>query len=132
MPRRAKTKPEYQAVGSDRGIDWAGSVLPYNALEHTEWRCRNGHLFSARYNDLQQGHGCPYCSGKAHKRREDYEVLGCRKGFVLIGDIPLTTREKAKWHQPGGKTVFATYHAMSHRKDADGREKLDPAGAGRL
>jgi hypothetical protein len=135
LARRAKTESEYREVGRARGIDWAGRVLPNNVLEHTEWHCHNGHLFLARYNDLQQGRGCPYCSGRAHRKRTDYDEIGRRKGYTLIGDMPATTRQKTKWRGKDGKIVLASYQNMSERIDARtghpgsnayDRHKLDP------
>ena len=35
------------------------------------WICKNGHEWSARIADRNEGHGCPYCSGNAKKWDKD-------------------------------------------------------------
>jgi len=35
-----------------------------NAKSHLEWRCAEGHTWSASYDNISRGKWCPYCSGQ--------------------------------------------------------------------
>ena len=45
----------------------------------------NGHEFESRYNDINNGIGCPHCSGKARKTVADYHNLAKKRGFRWLG-----------------------------------------------
>ena len=34
-----------------------------NALSKLEWKCKRGHVWFAKPNDIQSNHWCPYCNG---------------------------------------------------------------------
>lgn len=44
------------------------SVDYVNALTGLIWKCSDGHVWSARYNDIDQGHWCPGCSGSKNQK----------------------------------------------------------------
>lgn len=55
-----KSPFDYQALAHIRGFEWLGPMVE-RVIYKTGWRCSLGHDWQARYNDLQQGRGCPQC-----------------------------------------------------------------------
>lgn len=55
-----KTKEDYQALADSIGYMWLDDTLPENILCPTIWQCDQGHLWRARYNQIQSGKRCPH------------------------------------------------------------------------
>ena len=70
-------KEDYHNLAKEKGIKWVGKELPNNSKELTKWECKEGHTFSMRYNDIQQGRKCKYChtlSG-SNRQKEIFEYV---------------------------------------------------------
>lgn len=57
-----KDERDYHKLANQRGWCWLGHELPINTQTPTLWHCSEGHEWKARYNDIQQGRGCPHCA----------------------------------------------------------------------
>jgi len=55
-----KTPADYHELAAERGFRWLGPEVP-TTHDKTTWECGEGHLWEARYNDIQSGRGCPTC-----------------------------------------------------------------------
>jgi hypothetical protein len=87
-----KLPDDYRALAKERGFEWLGPETPNNRTK-TNWRCSAGHEWSMAYGNMaNQGHGCPYCSGRAPKSASDYHVLAAERGFQWLGpEAPTVT-----------------------------------------
>jgi len=110
-----KIKKDYHVLAEKRGFKWAGFTLPKNANTKTLWKCEKGHKWQARYNDIQQGSGCPYCVGKIRKTKKDYHNLAKRKGFQWVGiNLPKNIQTKTLWECKKEHRWEATYGNISY------------------
>lgn len=58
-----RRKPDdYVALASLRGFIWLGPEVK-TTKHSTQWKCRNGHAWSASFNNIEKGNGCPSCLG---------------------------------------------------------------------
>lgn len=57
-----KTLPDYQELGRLRGGEYNLATIQNNANTPIKgWKCEKGHIWSARYTDINQGSWCPVC-----------------------------------------------------------------------
>ena len=47
------------------------SEVYFNSKQKLKWQCSQGHVFSMRPNNVQQGQWCNYCAGLAPKNITD-------------------------------------------------------------
>ena len=62
--RILKTKKNYHELARTCGFKWVDSKLPKGIKDPTLWECKKGHRWKARYNNIQQGSGCPTCKDR--------------------------------------------------------------------
>ena len=105
---RKKTAQDYEELAQSREFNWVGPEVP-NVSTKTWWKCSEGHKWSAKYNVISNGSGCPYCSGKARKTPNDYKLLANKKGFLWLGPEVPNNRTKTKWECPEGHVWEAPY-----------------------
>jgi hypothetical protein len=71
--KRPRTREDYLAAASVRGIVWVAESIPDNAHTSTRWRCDKHeppHCWNASYtNVFNGGTGCPVCSRARQGRR---------------------------------------------------------------
>lgn len=104
------TGEDYHLLGADRGIYWAGEILPFSRSSLTLWNCEKGHEWKARYNNIYQGTGCPFCSGKARKTEQNYHDLAYERGVLWTGqELPKNVQTKTLWQCQDGHTWETTY-----------------------
>jgi very-short-patch-repair endonuclease len=104
-----KTEADYRHLAAARGFVWVGDEA-VNVMTKTRWQCSFGHTWEARYNDVHNRHGCPYCSGNVRKSEDDYRALAIARGFAWLGNTPpSTTTTKTTWQCPLGHTWEAIY-----------------------
>ena len=96
-----------------RGFKWAGSELPKNVITNTLWECEKGDMWEATYNNVQQGSGCPYCSGLVKKTEQDYYELTKGFGFKWVGEVlPKNTMTKTWWQCEKGDRWESCYDTI--------------------
>jgi very-short-patch-repair endonuclease len=112
-----KTVEDYCMLAKERGFRWLGRELPQNIKAKSHWRCSEGHQWLARYNDIQQGYGCPFCAGVARKTTQDYHILAEERGFRWLGDdLPTNTMTPTLWQCSEGHQWLAVYNNVKHSK----------------
>jgi predicted Zn-ribbon and HTH transcriptional regulator len=106
-----KTEKDYYDLAEYREFEWVGWVLPKNIKDITLWECKKcKYIWKARYNDIQQGSGCPDCSGKARKTEEDYHKLADSRGFKWVGVVlPKDNKYPTLWECEKGHRWEAWY-----------------------
>jgi len=62
---KRKEPKDYKALAEMRGFEWLGTELPPTTKDKTSWCCSQGHEWTAAYNSIQQGSGCPECVGRS-------------------------------------------------------------------
>lgn len=82
------TKQDYIETATRKGLIWKGKCLPQNSHTLTDWECKNDHVWSAQYANIQQNKGCPYCRNKNEEE--------CRLIFESLFDDKFPKR-KPKW-----------------------------------
>jgi len=62
--RTKKAIQKYQKVARKRGGVLLTRKAPRNQQEHLQWRCRNGHIFWSKANNVLSGKWCRRCANK--------------------------------------------------------------------
>lgn len=109
--RVRKTPDDYAALARLHGLTWLGPEVD-TTRERTQWRCAAGHVFESRYSSIQQGSGCPRCSGKAAHTAADFHVLARARRLTWLGSEPVPTRIKTTWRCPRGHAFAATFNSV--------------------
>src|SRR3990170_7018881 len=115
--RRRHPPEDYHAIAYERGLVWLGPEVK-GALELTVWECGAGHRWSARYNDIQQNHGCRYCAArrKAEKTRRqpgEYHALAAYRGFTWLGPAVSDNKKKTHWRCMAGHVLLAGFNRIA-------------------
>ncbi len=71
--------------------------MPLTVVAKTNWKCQEGHEWSARYSDVSRGVGCPHCAGKIPKAPADYRLLAIERGFQWLGPEVSDTSTATRW-----------------------------------
>lgn len=56
------SEADYHTLAKDRGFLWVGGNPPQTVTDKTLWKCGRGHVWEAKYNNIQNGTGCPVCN----------------------------------------------------------------------
>lgn len=95
---KRKIEKDYYNLAEYCGFKWVGQILPKDVKISTLWECKVGHRWKAKYNNIQQGKGCPYCSGKAKKTEQNYYELAKSSGFKWVDfELPKGVNIKTWW-----------------------------------
>lgn len=82
--RAKKTEADYHTLAQREGLKWLGPMVK-RVVYKTNWECSNLHQFPAKYNDIDQGGGCPHCAGNIRKSPDDYHNLARSRQFEWLG-----------------------------------------------
>lgn len=108
-----KIEKDYYKLAKDRRFKWAGVMLPKNTTIPTLWECEKGDRWEAAYRDIQQGNGCPYCSGLVRKVEKDYHYLAEIRGFKWAGNLlPKEVKIPTWWECGSGHRWKASYNSI--------------------
>lgn len=96
--RRKYTPIDYEDLANGRGYRWIGKY-PLSASKSTKWECLIcGYQWRNSYANITRGSGCPACSKRAHKEKEDYRELASSKGLRWLGkDEVANIQTKTEW-----------------------------------
>jgi hypothetical protein len=78
------------------------------------WKCKEGHLWSAKYNNVQQGQWCPTCAGKARGLKQlgytikDMRALAQKNCGFCESDTYLGAQRNLKWRCSEGHVWLST------------------------
>lgn len=107
--RIPKVAKDYWVLAKRRGFKWLGPEAP-TTEDKTEWECQFGHRWSATYQKIRKGKGCPYCYGNVPKTPNDYRALAESRGFIWVGLEAKGVKVKTIWECQYGHRWEATYH----------------------
>lgn len=116
----------------DRGITLIGEYV--NNRSKSIWQCARGHQWSAKYDNIYNGRGCPNCAIINQTLTKDQIIERLRKddrGITLIGEY-LGNRFKTTWECKKGHQWSARYGDISQDKGCPtcaptGFDKTKPA-----
>lgn len=77
-----------------------------NALTKLRWRCKDGHIFEARPNDVQNGHWCPICSKKKKLSLKEIRKLAEINNGKCLSSEYKNNYTKLKWMCKEGHIFF--------------------------
>ena len=103
------TDSEYRTLAQKVGFEWLGPV-PESVRIKTVWKCGVGHVWSAPYNGISRGYGCPECAGNKRHSESDYQKLATSHGFIWIGAFPPNTYTPTEWRCKIGHVWNTTYN----------------------
>lgn len=106
-----RTPADYHASAQTNEFEWLGPEVS-NTRTKTKWRCKNGHIWEARFNSIQRGDGCPFCAGLVRKTPADYHKLAEEKGIRWVGDEVPNVGTHTKWECAQGHQWVTTYNAI--------------------
>lgn len=109
--RAQKTPEDFRNIAKKRGFEWLGPLTSLTK-DKTEWMCSSGHRWMARYNNIQQGSGCPFCAGTASKTESDYYALAVLRDFQWLGPYVSTVIEKTSWQCQDGHQWMSTFSSI--------------------
>jgi len=78
----ATERPEIAAELVDQTL--ATRLRPYARLV-TQWRCQQGHVWTAGVKERSRGNGCPVCAASAHASTGELALLGAVRTLVGPG-----------------------------------------------
>jgi Probable Zinc-ribbon domain len=108
-----KTEADYHDLAKERGLKWVGEAVPANVVTTTTWQCPNGHRWERAFNPIQQGNGCPRCSGRG-KTEADYHAAGKPRSIKWVGKVlPATVHTKTTWQCPKGHRWEAAINTIN-------------------
>jgi len=111
-----KTPSNYKALAVQWGYTWLGPEVS-SVMEKTGWQCAHGHTWQARYNDLQQGHGCLKCAHLARAMPpEHYHALAAERGYLWLGPEVSSVMKKTRWQCGRGHIWQARYNDLQQGK----------------
>lgn len=73
------------------------SKIYVNNITKLTWSCQKNHKWKAKYNDIQQGHWCPYCSGHAKPTVEDCKKLALKNNGKCLSKTYTNNKAKMVW-----------------------------------
>jgi len=106
-----KLSSDYHELAGQRGFIWLGPEVNRTGAK-TNWQCSQGHKWSTHYNSIQQGRGCPVCSGNVKRIEVDYHKLARSKNFNWVGSVVVNTHIATKWRCSKGHIWDASYHSI--------------------
>ena len=110
---KRKTPEDYRKLGESKGFEWVGPEVKNTKIK-TWWHCSGGHKFESRYNDVDQGHGCPRCAGVIRKTKRDYQTLAMGREFKFLGNkAPGNTKMDVLWECEDGHQWLASFNRIS-------------------
>jgi hypothetical protein len=89
--------------------------MPSTVFGKTLWRCDQGHEWETNYHRLDDGHGCPHCTGQYPKSSDDYHALAESRGYQWVGPEAANTKTKTFWRCPEKHSWDATYNNIAKR-----------------
>ena len=68
-----------------------------NARSNLKWRCKKGHIWEARSDNIQHGKWCPHCSHHARLTIGEMQELARAKGGKCLSEKYISVNKKLKW-----------------------------------
>ena len=107
--RASRMPADYHALARERSFRWLGPEVS-STKTLTGWECEHHHQWEARYSDIQQGSGCPFCAGKAPRIPADYHALAGERSFRWLGPEVSSTKTLTGWECKHGHQWEARYN----------------------
>lgn len=103
-----KTAKDYIDLAARKGYKWLGGEIGNNKKK-MDWECHCGYIWQARYNDIDQGYGCPKCAKKDRKKINDFIELAESLDISWLGPEVKNAHTKTVWCCKSGHMWESTY-----------------------
>jgi len=131
MGRLKLTIDEMQDIAKSRGGKCLSTEYVNNSTK-LEWKCKEGHVWLARPNDIKQGKWCPICGIKrvSDKKRltiEEMQKISRSRGGTCLSTDYINNRTKLQWECKKGHIWLARPADVKNGKwcpDCAGVKKL--------
>lgn len=80
------------------------------------WRCNKGHVFSAPWTGVSQGHGCPVCDPTRQKTIEEMRNFAKHHGWECLSDKYSRKSDVLQWKCHCGHVWKQTWDKIRYRK----------------
>jgi len=98
---------KYKDLAKERG-GYCLSSNYINSYTEMNWKCENGHMWSAIPNSIKQGSWCPECAGQKKYTIDDMKLLAKSYGGQCLSEKYLGSRENLEWRCKNGHEWSAT------------------------
>ena len=88
-----------------------------NSKSKLDYICSEGHEHNIRWNDWEQGHRCPTCSGNSKPTIEFVKSEFAKEGYELLEDVYIDAFSKMKYKCPEGHKNIVIWNSwqQGHR-----------------
>ena len=83
------------------------SNIYFNNKTKLTWKCKNGHVWDARPNDIKSGYWCPYCSGNVKLKVEDMQNIALERGGWCLSSEYINNKTNLWWQCGEGHIWYA-------------------------
>lgn len=103
-----KAEVDYHRIAAKKGFEWIGLSIK-NTSEPTEWRCPQGHRWSAPYQHVKKLRGCPLCAKNRRLTEQHYRDLAQQHNAEWLGPFPEDSNAPSQWRCEEGHIREANY-----------------------
>ncbi len=87
---------EMQKIAESRGGKCISKEY-FNAITKMRWKCKKGHVWEARPQDIKRGTWCPPCSGNIKLTIKEMQKIAKSRGGSCLSNIYINNETKLKW-----------------------------------
>ena len=87
-----------------------------NAHSKLLWKCEEGHVWEATYDNISSGKWCLACSGNAPKTIQEVRDFAIKRGGKCLSLDYVNAHEKLKWECANGHSFEMTYNNAQQGK----------------
>jgi len=88
------------------------SVYVNNRTKYS-WKCCKGHVWEAKYNDIQRGQWCPHCANNIRKTIGDCREVAKKRNGECVSSEYVNNHENLLWRCDKGHEWIACFHAVN-------------------
>ncbi len=108
---QARTIEDMRALAESRGGEFLSEVYVNSSTKH-DWRCAEGHTWSAIPNSIARGSWCPECSGRRALSMKDMHEAAAERGGECLSTVYVNSRTKMRWRCSLGHEWDAVYNSI--------------------
>jgi hypothetical protein len=106
---KPRTITDAQTLASKKGLKFLSTEFKNTKTKYL-WACHEGHEWISNFNDIDQGYGCPDCSGTRLKNIQDVHDLAKMRGFKFLSTEYTNAHTKYLWGCSKGHKWISPYY----------------------
>jgi hypothetical protein len=108
---KALTIEDMRALAESREGEFLSEIYVNSSTKH-EWRCAQGHTWSAIPNSIARGSWCPQCSGRRKLGMKEMQEAAAKHGGECLSSAYVNSRTKLRWRCRLGHEWDAVYNSI--------------------